>query len=73
MPRVGLEPLTPVFERAKKSRALDRLATVICKLLNNETNSTVMIEEHYKFSPESRVTKQKTIYLGMNNTACSCS
>jgi hypothetical protein len=29
MPRVGLEPTTPVFKRAKTIRALDRAATVI--------------------------------------------
>jgi hypothetical protein len=29
MPRVGFEPMIPVFERAKKVHALDRAATVI--------------------------------------------
>jgi hypothetical protein len=29
MPRVGLEPTTPVFERAETVHALDRAATVI--------------------------------------------
>jgi hypothetical protein len=29
MPRVGFEPTTPVFERAKTVYALDRAATVI--------------------------------------------
>jgi hypothetical protein len=29
MPRVGFEPTTPVFERAKTVHALDRAATVI--------------------------------------------
>jgi hypothetical protein len=29
MPRVGLEPTIPVFERAKTVHALDRAATVI--------------------------------------------
>jgi hypothetical protein len=29
MPRVGLEPMIPVFERAKTVHALDRAATVI--------------------------------------------
>jgi hypothetical protein len=29
MPRVGLEPTIPVYERAKIFRALDRAATVI--------------------------------------------
>jgi hypothetical protein len=29
MPRVGLEPTTPVFERAKMVHALDCMATVI--------------------------------------------
>jgi hypothetical protein len=31
MPRVGFEPMIPVFERAKKVHALDRAATVIAK------------------------------------------
>jgi hypothetical protein len=29
MPRLGFEPATPVFERAKTVHALDRAATVI--------------------------------------------
>jgi hypothetical protein len=29
MTRVGLEPMTPVFRRAKTFRAFDRVATVI--------------------------------------------
>jgi hypothetical protein len=29
MPRVGFKPTIPVFKRAKKARALDRVATVI--------------------------------------------
>jgi hypothetical protein len=29
MPRMGLEPTTPAFERAKTVHALDRTATVI--------------------------------------------
>jgi hypothetical protein len=29
MPRVGLEPTTPVFERAKTVDALERAATVL--------------------------------------------
>jgi hypothetical protein len=29
MPRVGFEPMIPVFERAKTVHALDRAATVI--------------------------------------------
>jgi hypothetical protein len=33
MPRVGSEPTTPVFERAKTVYALDRAATVIGNLL----------------------------------------
>jgi hypothetical protein len=33
MPRVGFEPTTPVFERAKIVHALDRAATVIGFLL----------------------------------------
>jgi hypothetical protein len=32
MPRVGLEPTIPVFERAKTVHALDRAATVIGKI-----------------------------------------
>jgi hypothetical protein len=31
MPRVGFEPTTPVFQRAKTVHALDRAATVIGK------------------------------------------
>jgi hypothetical protein len=30
MPRLGLEPAIPVFERVKTKRAFDRAATVIC-------------------------------------------
>jgi hypothetical protein len=33
MPRVGLEPTTPVFERAKTVHALDRAATVIGSIM----------------------------------------
>jgi hypothetical protein len=29
MPRMGYEPVTPVFQRAKMAHALDRAATVI--------------------------------------------
>jgi hypothetical protein len=29
MPRVGIEPTMPVFERAKRVHALDRAATLI--------------------------------------------
>jgi hypothetical protein len=29
MPKVGFEPMTPAFERAKMVHALDRVATVI--------------------------------------------
>jgi hypothetical protein len=38
MPRVGLEPTTPVFQRAKTVHALDRADTVIdsVKRLNNK-------------------------------------
>jgi hypothetical protein len=32
MPRVGFEPTTPVFVRAKTVHALARAATVICTL-----------------------------------------
>jgi hypothetical protein len=39
MPRVGLEPETPVFERAKTVHALDRVATVIGTLLLQTLNS----------------------------------
>jgi hypothetical protein len=35
MPRVGLEPTIPVFEWAKKFRALDRAVTVIGKNVKN--------------------------------------
>jgi hypothetical protein len=31
MPRVGFEPTTPVFERAKTVRALDRAPTVVVR------------------------------------------
>jgi hypothetical protein len=31
MPRVGIEPTTPVFEREKTIHALDRAANVICQ------------------------------------------
>jgi hypothetical protein len=69
MPRVGLEPTTPVFERTRTVHGLDRAATVIGRLLNNKVNETIMVEERCKFSPESRVTNQKTRNLGMSNTA----
>jgi membrane glycosyltransferase len=46
MPRVGSEPTTPVFERAKAIHALDRAATVIgamnyvtCKLWLSHVNA----------------------------------
>jgi hypothetical protein len=34
MPRVGFEPATPVFERAKTFHALDRAATVIGEVVS---------------------------------------
>jgi hypothetical protein len=33
MPRVGLEPTIPAFERAKTVHALDRVATVIIMIM----------------------------------------
>jgi hypothetical protein len=30
MPRVGIEPTNPVFERTKRVHVLDRAETVIC-------------------------------------------
>jgi hypothetical protein len=36
MPRVGFEPTTPVFERAKTVHALGRAATVIGIFITNE-------------------------------------
>jgi hypothetical protein len=38
MPRVGFEPLIPVFERAKTVHALDRAATVTGVLVIISTN-----------------------------------
>jgi hypothetical protein len=38
MPRVVFEPMTPVFERTKTFRALDRAATVIGRP-NNHVNT----------------------------------
>jgi hypothetical protein len=32
MPRVGIEPIIPVFERAKTFQAFDRAATVIGRI-----------------------------------------
>jgi hypothetical protein len=34
MPRVGVEPTIPVFERTKTCHALDRVATIIGQTLN---------------------------------------
>jgi hypothetical protein len=41
MPRVKFEPTMPVFERAKKTHALDREATVIDR---SETYMTIKLE-----------------------------
>jgi hypothetical protein len=49
MPRVGFEPMIPVFERAKTVHALDRAATVIGFILytvkqNKQEEAKVMAE-----------------------------
>jgi hypothetical protein len=40
MPRVGFEPMTPVFERAKMVHALDRAATVNGSLYSTRNRNT---------------------------------
>jgi hypothetical protein len=42
MPRVGFEPMIPVFERAKTSLASDRVTTVIGHVLVQQRNSEVL-------------------------------
>jgi hypothetical protein len=43
MPRVGFEPMTPVFERAKTVHMLDRAATMIGNLYYRRTKSNFAI------------------------------
>jgi hypothetical protein len=47
MPRVGFEPMIPVFERAKKVYALDRAATVIDGWRYAFPN--LFLERHFSF------------------------
>jgi hypothetical protein len=49
MPRVGYEPTTPVFERAKRVHALDRSTTVIG---NKEFYSLKRLVYTRRFGPE---------------------
>jgi hypothetical protein len=47
MPRLGFEPTTPVFERAKMVHALDRVATVlgllyIYRIINKLLNTIIV-------------------------------
>jgi hypothetical protein len=49
MLRVGFEPPTPVFERAKAVHALDRAATVIGKLHNVVDQMVKAEDETYVF------------------------
>jgi hypothetical protein len=51
MYRVGFKPMIPVFERAKTFRTLDRMATVICKMLLIAIKLRFCMEVCIKFRP----------------------
>jgi hypothetical protein len=46
MPRVGLEPTTPLFEQAKTVHALDRAVTVISPSRNNDSIMLRILSPH---------------------------
>jgi hypothetical protein len=48
MPRVGFDPMIPVFEQAKMVYALDRAATVISSLGDNSPQTSKQLP--YAFS-----------------------
>jgi hypothetical protein len=68
MPRVGFEPMIPVFERAKTVRALDRTPTLIVVrevyVENISPRTTLQLLYHYH-----GLHRALNAYLGM----CSCS
>jgi hypothetical protein len=60
MPRVGLEPTIPAFERAKTVHALDRAATVVgdfCLLYTFYPLQIIFIRSHFLFQRQKIHTK----------------
>jgi hypothetical protein len=58
MPRVGFEPMIPVFERSKTVHALDRAATVIGRIAL-QYKATIYTKLR-GFSPQANYTERAT-------------
>jgi hypothetical protein len=71
MPRVGLEPMIPAFERAKSVHALDRATTVIGNLRYDPGTRHVGTEEnHENFSRDIRRPYKDSKALPLTGATC---